>query len=180
VDSKPNGAAHPADSGVNPDAEDQFPIISGAGEPDSDGSGIPTVNPSEIGGSSDASGKRGRGRPRGSRTPSNTSSKSTKQTATDLSGILMSAHMMLASFLNVEELELDQKEAERLSEAVNKVQAEYDMPILSPAQLAWINLLMTTGGLYGPRWVAYSLRMKAERKKAKGPTTIDAQPIKVM
>lgn len=173
---KPNGHAE-AGAGVT-QSDDDYPIISGPSDSADDGSGIPTVEPSEISGSSDAP-KRGRGRPRGSTSTKYTSdTKQSKQTAQDLSGILMGIHSMAAAFLKVPELELDQVEAKALGDAVNKVQAEYKIPILDPKTMAWINLLMVTGGVYGPRLAAHSIRKKNERK-GKG-TTINAQPLKVM
>lgn len=180
---KPNGHAE----GGNPDPEtdDGVPVtVSDDGEIiyRSDDAGIPTVNPSEVSGSSDA--PRRRGRQKGSKnrsggTGANQYNTYKKQAATDLSGILMSLHMMGAAFLKVPELELDQKEAERLSDAVNRVQAEYNIPILDPKTMAWINLAMVAGGVYGPRIVAHSLRTKREKREGKAQT-IDAQPIKVM
>lgn len=178
---KPNGAEHPADSHLNSESEgNDFPVISPASADDSDGSGIPTVDPSEVGSSSDATGKRGRGRPpknKGGGTGANQYTKAKQQTAQDLTGILMGLHTMCSAFLKVEELELDQDEAKALSDAVNKVQAEYKMPILDPKTLAWINLGMVAGGVYGPRVAAYSLRKKKERKGK--PTTIDAQDARI-
>lgn len=182
--SKPNGHSEGGNSGPTNGAVEDYPII-GATDSADDGSGIPTVEPSEINGSSDAP-KRGRGRPKGSTgnkgggTGANQYTKAKSQAATDLSGILMSLHLMGAAFLKVPELELDQDEAKRLSDAVNRVQSEYNMPILDPKTLAWINLAMVAGGVYGPRFAAHSIRKKKEKAQKNGGQVIDAQPIKVM
>jgi hypothetical protein len=72
--------------------------------------------------------------------------------------------MMLAHLTKVEELELDEKEAKRLAECVARVNALYDGFILSEKQLAWINLGVAGCAVYGPRVMAYKLRMAAEAK----------------
>jgi len=144
--------------------------------------GIPVVEPETIRFEPDASEqpRRGRGRPRGSSGASTKSSRADqKQATTDLTGILLSIHLMAASIVQVKELELDEKEAQRLSAAINRVNVLYGGFILPEKQLAWINLAVTMGHVYGPRAMAYKLRMKteAEEKKAKsGPGVITMQP----
>lgn len=135
---------------------------------------IPSVEPTAAAAEQqpDTTGKRGRGRPRGSKTGTGTSNKAAKETANDLSGILLSLHMMGAAFLKVEELELDEAEAARLGKAVQKVNELYGGFILTEKQQAWANLSMAAAAIYGPRFMAYKLRMKAEA--AKQPVVIDA------
>lgn len=176
---KPNGHAEGGNSNPqNDDSGEDYPIIGATGSAD-DGTGIPTIEPSEVTGSSDAP-KRGRGRPRGSTSTKYTSPGKQKQAATDLTGILFSLHLMGSAFLGIEELELDQNESKRLSDAVNEVQAQYKMPILDPKTMAWINLAITGAGIYGPRVAAHSLRKKKEKQAQKRGQVIEAQPIKVM
>lgn len=143
-------------------------------EPEDDGGNvIPFVEPSSVEGNASGSDTRSkrRGRPRGSRNL--TSIKQEKQVSTDLSGILYSLHLMGAAILNVKELQLDKEEAKNLGDAVARVNSLYDGLILSEKQLAWVNLAMVGGTIYGPRFVAYSQRMKNEKKNTqpKNPAT---------
>lgn len=140
------------DSAINPGD-----IISGEPEPDSG-----------------SSGKRKRGRPRSTRNGATKTER--KETSNDLSGVLMSIHLMLASWTSVEELTIDNDEARRLSDAVLKVNDLYGGFIIPEKYLAWASLAMCCGGIYGPRLAAYKLRMTNEKKKQ--PVTIDAVPIR--
>jgi hypothetical protein len=117
--------------------------------------------------------KKRRGRPPGSGKSAGvkTSSAKPKAVPTSLDGIekiLLSLHMMGASMLNVPELMLSEKEASDLSEAIARVAALYDFGA-SEKTLAWTNLAVCMGGMYGTRFFAFNLRMKAEAeaKKAK-------------
>jgi hypothetical protein len=174
-----NGSAAGLSEPVHIDTrtEEPDPIAPG-NTPDADEptDGIPTVEPTSIPREPDESGKRGRGRPRGSTksASSSTRASSDKETANDLTGVLLSTHMMLAAFLQVKELEIDQNEAARLAQAVTRVNKLYGGFMLSEKTMAWINLLMAGGGIYGPRFVAFSARTKKEN--ASKPVTIDAQP----
>ena len=172
---KPNGAAEHAD--IDPAQPVTLPD-DGEIIYRSDDAGIPTVEPAEVGSASYASTGEYRTGRRGRKPGSKNKPRTEKQAATDLSGLLLSTHMMLAAFMHVEELELDESEAKRLGDAVNKVQALYDMPIIDPKVMAWINLGLVGCGVYGPRYAAFRIRKRKE-KTAK-PQTIDAQPIKVM
>jgi hypothetical protein len=112
-----------------------------------DDSGIPSIDPASLSSdaSSDASAgdsaKRKRGRPLGVRNSNGPSARAEKQTASDLSGLLLSIHLALGALTKVEELKLDEEEAERLGKAVARVNEEFGGVILSPKQTAVINLL---------------------------------------
>lgn len=137
---------------------------------------IPTVEPSTIQFEPEASeGEKSKrkGRPKGSK-----NAKAQKETASDISGLLLSIHNMLSLWLEIEELSMEEKEAEALGKAVARVQSLYELPFLTEKQLAWINLAAVAGGTYGPRLAAYQIRMKKE--KAGKPQTIDATGFKVM
>lgn len=145
---------------------------------DDSGNVIPVVEPATIVGEPDPAdaSPRKRGRPRGSRNAA-TTAKQTKQTGSDLTALLMSLHMMGSALLKIDELELDETEARKLGEAIARVNALYDVPILSEKQMAWVNLATTGCAVYGPRLMAYKLRMKTETGKK--PVTIDAQSVPV-
>ena len=131
-----------------------------------DDSGIPVISPADLGrevdqASASDTGKRKRGRPRGS---TNSTNRNQKQEAQDLTGILLSLHMMAAAIAKTPELELEEAEAKRLGEAVARVNACYGNWIFTEKQMAWFNLMMAGGAIYGPRFVAYNLRVKKERE----------------
>jgi hypothetical protein len=149
-----------------------------------DDSGIPSIDPASLSSdaSSDASAgdsaKRKRGRPLGVRNSNGPSARAEKQTASDLTGLLLSIHLALGAVTKIEELKLDEDEAERLGKAVARVNEEFGGVILSPKQTAVINLLTCGCGIYGPRIMAFGLRKKNEAEAAKrGPQIIDAIPI---
>jgi hypothetical protein len=71
---------------------------------------------------------------------------------------------MGASILGIPELALEPAESEKLSKAIQNV-AQYYPVGLSPKTMAWVNLAMVAGGLYGTRFMAYSIRTKGEKRK---------------
>lgn len=163
--------------------EDGKPVTidshSGAVTVEDDGDSIPVIDPATISAEPDTGEppSRKRGRPRGSKGGGNASKASQKETASDLTAILMSLHFMGATILKVPELELDEEEAEKLGKAVARVQAQYEVPVLSEEQRAWINLLLVAGTIYGPRVMAHSLNRKRKPKGEHEPVTIDAEQV---
>lgn len=118
----------------------------GAGnQPDGDGTG-----------SGDGErGKRKRGRPKGSRNGAGTGTrrKSSQKAALPVEGlskILFSVHGLLAGISQTPELALDQAEADALASAAAEVAQHYPV-IADDKTLAWSNLAMTAGMIYGPR-----------------------------
>lgn len=136
-----------------------------------------TINPGDIiAGEPDPSestptGKRGRGRPRGSK---GTGGKPRKETSQDLGGTLFSIHYMLAKWIGIQELEIDDEEAKKLGAAMLRVNRLYGDRVIPETVLAWGGLLMTCGAIYGPRYAAHGLRIKmeADKKKNENPQTI--------
>lgn len=128
--------------------------------------GFETVDPdtaSISGGGGGGTGKR-RGRPPGSTNRAQTSRKA------DIGGleqILLSLHFMGAAICECPELQLEDKEAKALADAVVKVSAHYDHRI-SPKTVAWVNLAMIAGGIYGGRALAIRARFKAEEERRAG------------
>jgi hypothetical protein len=143
-------------------------ILPGTDESDIDASGndgIPTIEPATItiepeqfeGGK-----RRGGGRPKGSKNA--TGKQSTKEVSQDLSGLLLSAHAMLAAIVKTPELEIDEAEAKRLGDAVARVNREFGVQIMSPKTAAVVNLIMAAGTVYGPRVIA--MKNNSKRRKA--------------
>lgn len=74
--------------------------------------------------------------------------------------------MMASSALGVEELALDEKEAEALGEAVKEVADLYEFEP-DPKIVAWAGLIGVATSIYAPRVTAYKFRKSEERKKRK-------------
>jgi hypothetical protein len=98
--------------------------------------------------------KRKRGRPAGSRNSARTDTEKAPQNnlIESFESLLLSVHFMAAKLLDVAELELDESEAKRLSDAFKKIAEFYPMG-LSPKRLAWAELSIAAGTIYGPRIV---------------------------
>jgi hypothetical protein len=69
---------------------------------------------------------------------------------------------------------LTEDEASKLGEAITRVTELYDVQILPEKQMAWINLLMCAGGIYGPRIVASGLRKKQQKPQV---ITMPSNPV---
>lgn len=123
-----------------------------------DGNGAEFVDPASASGDSDgdSSGRKRRGRPRGS------SSKrtSTTQATADISRILFSLHLGMAKFLKSDVLALSEEESQELGAAITRVTDLYDIRILPEKYMAWINLAVVGGGIYGPRLIVANMKKK--------------------
>lgn len=79
---------------------------------------------------------------------------------------------MLAAFTKVEQLALDPEESKKLAEAITRVTEMYDVKVMSAEALAWTNLIMVAGGVYGPRMMSYSMDKKAaKQQRTQNPVT---------
>lgn len=123
--------------------------------------------------SSSGTGKR-RGRKPGTRNKA-------KAVQGDLTSMLFGVHQMCAALLKVPELALDEAEAKRLNDAAVEVMRHYTDVSLPPEIVAWFNLAMVGGIIYGPRYIAYSVRTKRERENnaraARAQTFTSAAPV---
>ncbi len=139
------------------------------------GSGEPVVDPAELGtgnsgGTGDAPRKR-RGRPAG------TGTRKSKASAPNLSGIeslLVSLHVFAAAALKEPALALTKDEAKSLSDAVGKVAEHYPVTI-DPKTMAWVNLAMVAGGIYGTRVVGMVAKRKRNTKGSEKTQTVTPQ-----
>ena len=77
--------------------------------------------------------------------------------------MLFHAHMSVANFTKIREIELERNEAERLSVAAANVARWYAVPTLAQKTLDWIALASVAFGLYSPRVVGYQLRASLEK-----------------
>lgn len=69
---------------------------------------------------------------------------------------------MLASFTNIPEIEMEQKEAEEIAKAAAEVAKHYPALDMAPKAVDWANLIICVGTAYGSRYAAYRMRLKAE------------------
>jgi hypothetical protein len=113
---------------------------------------------------------RRRGRPKGSRNAARTTTPPPQSNLIEnVESLLLSTHFMLSKLLDIDELELDPSEAKRLSDAFKKVAEHYPIGF-SPKRLAWMELSIAAGTVYGPRIVTIY------KKKPKRPIAVMNQP----
>lgn len=77
--------------------------------------------------------------------------------------MLLVVHATLAQLSGIKELELDDDEARKLSEASKEVLKHYPLGV-SEKTLAWVNLTVVAGGIYGIRFMAWNVRKSAEKR----------------
>lgn len=109
-----------------------------------------------------------RGRPKGSKNRAQAAGlKAVAQVPVDrdaISAILLSIHAMVAGMAKIPELALDKSEANSVADAAAKVASLYDLTA-DIKVIAWSNLAMSLGMVYGTRIVAIRERKKSERIK---------------
>lgn len=71
---------------------------------------------------------------------------------------------MLAGISKTPELALEKSESDAIADATAKVAEHYDV-VASPKIIAWCNLTMCLGAIYGTRFIAINARKKMERTK---------------
>lgn len=165
--------------GVDNDGSGTDAEIVGSSDTDSgDTSGEFTV-PGDIAGTGSGSpggdsAPRKRGRPKGS----GSGRVSPKKTASDLDAILFHAHLAIANFASIPELELSEEESQKYAAAAQRVVSLYSDIVYPEKTMAWIQLALCVGGIYGPRYVAANMRMKKEKRAENKPQeTISPQTI---
>lgn len=128
------------------------------------GDGTQFVDPASAGDNSSAgtgtyTGKR-RGRKPGSK---NKSRASATQATADISGILFTAHLFMAKLAKSDVLEITKEESEELGAAITRVSQLYEVPLLSEKHMAWLNLAMVSGNIYGTRLMVLSMNKKQSK-----------------
>jgi hypothetical protein len=150
-------------TGVITESDDNGIDESGSAESNSNSAINPeSLKTSSSGDSGDSGSTTGAGKRRGRKPGSKNGSKraNQKETSSVLAGLLFSLHTMASSFLKIPELEITSDEAERLGSAAARVADLYDVSVLSETTVAWINLAMVAGGIYGPRFMAAKINKK--------------------
>jgi len=130
-----------------------------------DADGTKFVSPTNAtGGSSDGIPKR-RGRKPGSKNRAGgTSPRSATQTSQDISVLLFSLHLGVAAIFKSPGFAITPDESEKLGDAITRVTELYDISVLPEKTIAWINLAMVAGTIYGPRMMT----KKSVQKSPKG------------
>jgi hypothetical protein len=160
---EPNGTVEPA-------TIDDYDL--GAG---SNGDGQEFVDPAA--GSDSGTGDGRKRRPRsdaGTRRGSRRGRASATETTNSVANMLFSLHMGMSMFLHSEVLSITEDESAQLAKALTNVTQLYDIPVIGEKALAWTNLAMVAGKVYGPRYVASRINKKS--KPSKVVTTFE-QPI---
>lgn len=132
--------------------------------------GIPVIDPASGGSNSGESGggiepRKRRGRPKGSKNRNGNSGRykteaDNSATLDTIKNILQGVHLFAAVSLSTPELNLDEAEAEKLTNAIANVAQYYDVTA-DPKTLAWWNLACVAGGIYFTRGVTiYNNRKK--------------------
>ena len=147
--------------------------------------GVETIDPGGSGGGGGSQPRNRGGRPKGSKGkpkrhyaprqqqppprvepvsyPAAREKEALRKNLADLTGVILVAHATMASLVNIREIELSEDEAKKLSEASKEVLKHYPVG-LSDKTLAWVNLAVIAGGIYGTRAWAYSVRKQSERR----------------
>lgn len=158
-----NGSVGNSDGG----SSDEWKTLGGS-DAESDGGGIDPRTAS-LGTNS---GESGTGKRRG-RKPGSTNKK--QKTSADiglLAGGVVFLHHCLAGALKVQEIEIGDDEAEKLTKASLEVMSHYQV-VPSEKAMAWLALASVIGGIYGTRIMAYKIRVKVEaEEKKQSPTNV--------
>lgn len=119
-----------------------------------------------------ATGTPRRGRPPGSK--SFTKRKTVSQDIESLEALLFSTHLMLAALVDNADLALNQDEAKKLAESLERVKAFYPVNF-NPKIMAWFHLTTTAAGIYGPR-LLLMLNTPAKKRPVEMPRPQAASP----
>jgi hypothetical protein len=161
--------------------------INGSDRPDNIIYGYDAIDPRTIGvesiggtGADSDFGARRRGRPRGSKNRTGTGTDSEAEETihkglADLTGILLTGHMMLAALTAVKEFELEKKEAQDLSDAIKQVLKFHPIG-LNPKYFAYANLAFICATVYGTRMLAFSIRKDTEKASKPKVVAIKTPP----
>jgi hypothetical protein len=90
--------------------------------------------------------------------------------------LLIGIHAFGASISGIEELEIDEAEGKKLGDAVEELSRIYGKTI-SPKTMAWTNFAAALGVVYGPRIMAYRVRMEKEQAMGNTAPKPGPQPV---
>jgi hypothetical protein len=170
INISPDGSVEPIGEDTN-DGREQSESASGGGSGSSssffgDGeriAGYESVNPGDIGNSSDATSAAGIDAPkrRGRKPGSKNAKKTLPNNLEGLEALLYSIHSGVAAISKIPEIKLEETECHELTEAAAKVAAFYPVGI-NPKFIAWSHFFGVCCFVYGPRFYAFKDRMKKE------------------
>lgn len=184
--SEPSGNAHePSEQSTGDNNPSEWSSFGRDGHSGSGFSDPDTAAPAPgNGGDADAPyGRFANGKPRkraarGSKSSNGNSKRSPAQEAIPLASLLYSTHF-LASKILVPELELTEDEAKTMGRALSEVGQYYDVPMVSPQQIAWYNLATTAAMIYGSRFIAYRNRSRKEAAEKRAGNVSQMRPLQV-
>jgi hypothetical protein len=143
----------------------------------------PTTGNPDRGSGDSGTPRRGRGRPPGSKTKTHypgstpTPASEKKNNLSGLEGVLITIHMAAAKVLECPELQLAEEEGKALAQAVQRVNEQYTTQ-LNPKILAWMQLAMVAGSIYGTR--IYAIRARQQSAAAGSPQARPVAPKNVV
>lgn len=129
----------------------------------SDGNGEEFVDPASAGTGSNSDTGRKRRSDAGTRRGSRTRRTSATETTNSVASMLFTLHLGMATFLKSEYVALSEDESQNLAKAITRVTQLYDIPVMGEKAMAWTNLLMVAGTVYGPRIVAGKVAKKKHK-----------------
>lgn len=88
--------------------------------------------------------------------------------------------MMVAAATGISELEIEESEAKKISDAIGRVNEYYGGFVLPEKYMVWGQFTMAMCAVYGPRAIAYSVRLRDESKNGTANKTVDVKPTRVM
>jgi hypothetical protein len=97
-----------------------------------------------------------------------------KEAAKDLGVFFASTHWFMAAVSKCPELNITETDANKMGEALQRVNDLYDGAVMSPKVAAWYNLAMAMGGVYVPMFI--TIKAKKKMKKNPAPTLSIVQP----
>jgi hypothetical protein len=122
--------------------------------------GFDAIDATDVNGNGNSGGGAGRRRGRPAGAAIGAKAKGKTDLGTSIEKTLYSLHLMGAAMFSTPELALDEQEAKQLGQAIAGVAAQYDT-VIDPKKLAWGQLLVCVGTIYGTRIYAVHARKKA-------------------
>lgn len=101
---------------------------------------------------------------RGRKAGPNSAAKEKGASVDGIKSAIFSIHLILATTLKVPELALSQEESDAVARAIADVASHYPIAV-DPKTMAWINLGMCLGTVYGTRAISYGIRKRTEKKE---------------
>jgi len=128
--------------------------IEGAASSNPGSGGFTPIDPIALtssGGSDDNADqpRRGRGRPKGSRTKAKEETVQNLSALVKIERLLMTSCFFMGNILSAPELHIDEAEAAEIADAIKELSKHYPIG-MSEKTIAWVNFSFATAGVFGP------------------------------